>query len=106
MTNWPPDSSRVPPLHESLLVSISLEQRVSEARKRLDEHTVRTVQKHFHPREGAPFWLEKAKTYSFNPLTDVKCFDDLKKFPLFEDDWLRGGPVDRFLPKCLHTQPR
>ncbi|WP_390620642.1 hypothetical protein [Caulifigura coniformis] len=87
-------------------VSIPLEQRITEARKRLDEHTVRTVHKHFHPEDGAPFWLEKAKTYNFNPLTDVKCFDDLKKFPLFEDDWLRGGPVDRFLPKSLHGEPR
>lgn len=87
-------------------MSIPLEQRISEARKRLDEHTVRTVHKHFHPEHGAPFWLEKAKTYNFNPMTDVKCFDDLKKFPLFEDDWLRGGPVDRFLPKSLHGEPR
>ena len=87
-------------------MSIPLEQRITEARKRLDEHTVATVQKHFHPDRGAPFWIEKAKTYSFNPLTDVKCFDDLKKFPLFEDDWLRGGPVDRFLPKSLHGEPR
>ena len=47
----------VPPLHERLVVSIPLEQRISEARKRLDEQTVDIVQKHFHPERGAPFWL-------------------------------------------------
>ena len=28
-------------------------------------------------------------------------FDDVKKFPIFEDDWLRGGPVRRWVPKGL-----
>ncbi len=75
---------------------------VARHRKSLDEQTVRTVRLHFDPKEGAPFWLDKAKSYDFNPLTDVKCFDDLKKFPNFEDEWLRGGPVERFLPKKWH----
>ncbi|MEZ6047605.1 MAG: hypothetical protein R3C11_18900 [Planctomycetaceae bacterium] len=57
------------------------------------------------PGDGSPFWLEKAKTYDFHPLTDVNCFDDLKKFPLFEDDWLRGGPVRRWVPKGLEGKP-
>ena len=42
---------------------------------------------------------------SFNPLTDVKGWDDIKKFPFFEDDWLRGGPVDRWIPKGLKDKP-
>lgn len=87
-------------------VSETLDQRAAAAREQLDAHTVDIVHKHFHPENGAPFWLEKAKTYDFDPMTDVNCFDDLKKFPLFEDDWLRGGPVDRFLPKSLHNEPR
>ena len=87
-------------------MSASLDQRIEESRKKLDEQTVRTVQLHFHPEDGAPFWLEKAKTDDFDPLKDVNCFDDLKKFPLFEDDWLRGGPVERFLPKKFHNEPK
>ena len=76
-------------------MSDQLEQQVATARKQLDEQAVRIVQLHFDPELGAPFWLDKAKEYDFNPLTDVNCFDDLKKFPLFEDDWFRGGPVQR-----------
>jgi len=41
----------------------------------------------------------------FDPLTDVKEFDDLKKFPLFEDEWLRGGPIRRWVPKGLDGKP-
>ena len=69
------------------------------AKDKLDAHTREMVEWHFNPETGCPFWLEKAKTYSFDPRKDVKCFDDLKKFPLFEDDWLRGGPVKRWLPR-------
>lgn len=82
-----------------------LQQACQDAKAALDQHTVDTVRLHFDPELGAPFWLEKAKTYDFNPLTDVNCFDDLKKFPLFEDDWLRGGPVRRFLPKKWWNEP-
>src|ERR1700709_12405 len=77
----------------------------SAAKSKLDAHTVETVQWHFHESTGSPFWLEKAKTYNFDPLKEVKCFDDLKKFPHFEDEWLRGGPVNRWIPKGLAGRP-
>ena len=85
-------------------MSAQLDQRVAEARQKLDEQAVRITRLHFDPEHGTPFWLEKAKEYDFDPLTDVNSFDDLKKFPLFEDDWLRGGPVQRFLPRKLHDE--
>jgi len=80
-------------------VSDQLATLVADAKKKLDEQTVRTVRLHFDPELGAPFWLEQAKSYNFNPLTDVQSFEDLGKFPLFEDEWLRGGPVTKFLPQ-------
>ncbi len=76
-----------------------------QARQQLDQHTVETVQWHFHDSTGSPFWLQKKSELSFDPLTEVRCFDDLKKFPLFEDDWLRGGPVRRWVPKGLEGKP-
>lgn len=85
-------------------MSDQLDSLVAAARKNLDEQTVRTVRLHFDPELGAPFWLQQAESYDFNPLTDIRCFDDLKKFPLFEDEWLRGGPVTRFLPKKWHNE--
>ena len=78
---------------------------VSTAKSQLDDHTVEAVQWHFHESTGSPFWLEKAKTYNFDPLKEVRCFDDLKKFPHFEDEWLRGGPISRWVPKGLAGKP-
>lgn len=78
---------------------------VRQARERLDAHVREIVHWHFHPNTGTPFWLERAKSYKFDPLKDVKTFDDLKLFGLFEDEWLRGGPVRRWVPKALANKP-
>ena len=91
---------------ESPAVPADLQPAVDEARKALDEHAVKTVRLHFDPELGAPYWIEKAESYDFDPLTDIRCFDDIKKIPLFEDDDLRGGPVTRMLPKKWHNEPR
>lgn len=75
------------------------------AKERLNEHTLKMVHWHFSDDTGSPFWLEKKRELNFDPLKDVKSFDDLKKFPHFEDDWLRGGPVERWIPKGHAGKP-
>ena len=73
-----------------------LESAVKQAREKLDEHTYNIVQRHFHDSTGCPFWLGKKAELKFDPLKEINNYDDMKKFPLFEDDWLRGGPVERW----------
>src|SRR6185312_8650409 len=82
-----------------------LQAAAKNARQKLDAHAHETVQWHFHPSTGCPFWLEYASKLKFDPLKEVKTFDDLKKFPLFEDEWLRGGPVRRWVPKAFADKP-
>jgi hypothetical protein len=77
----------------------------ARARDQLDAHTYEIIQWHFHPSTGCPFWLEKAKELKFDPLKEVKTFDDLKKFDAFQDEWLRGGPVRRWVPKAFADKP-
>jgi phenylacetate-coenzyme A ligase PaaK-like adenylate-forming protein len=71
----------------------------------LDAHAVEIVQWHFHESTGCPFWLEKKRELKFDPLKDIKSFADLHKFPLFEDEWLRGGPVRRWVPQGYAGKP-
>ena len=86
-------------------ISKEVAKQAAEARDLLNEHTLKIVHWHFSDDTGSPFWLEKKAELNFDPLTDVKSFDDLKKFPLFEDDWLRGGPVRRWVPKGHAGKP-
>ncbi|MEK6239576.1 MAG: hypothetical protein N2C14_33070, partial [Planctomycetales bacterium] len=85
--------------------SQNLDALAQQARERLDEHVRKIVKWHFSPETGCPFWLSKAEELNFDPLKDVNGLDDLKKFPLFEDEWLRGGPVRRWVPKGLGDKP-
>ncbi|MFL2870782.1 MAG: hypothetical protein ACJZ8O_08530 [Pirellulaceae bacterium] len=85
--------------------SADIQQLQADAKAKLDEHTVEMVQWHFNESTGSPFWLEKKSELNFDPLTEINSFEDLRKFPLFEDEWLRGGPVRRWVPKGLENEP-
>ncbi|HKB39619.1 MAG TPA: hypothetical protein VKD72_24490, partial [Gemmataceae bacterium] len=85
--------------------AIASPERVRQARERLDAQVREIVAWHFSAKTGTPFWLEKARELGFDPLKQVKSFDDLKKIGLFEDEWLRGGPVRRWLPKAYQNKP-
>ena len=76
-----------------------------QARAVLDAHVRETMQWHFSPETGSSFWLEFAKGLDFDPRRDVRTFADLRRFPPFEDDWLRGGPVERWVPQGLRGEP-
>jgi phenylacetate-coenzyme A ligase PaaK-like adenylate-forming protein len=89
----------------STTIPAALQAKARQARERLDAHVRDIMAWHFNPETGTPFWLEKAKSFSFDPRKDVKTFDDLKKFGHFEDDWLRGGPVRRWVPKAFQNKP-
>jgi phenylacetate-coenzyme A ligase PaaK-like adenylate-forming protein len=78
---------------------------VRQARERLDAHVREVVAWHFDPATGTPFWLERVKTLGFDPRKAVRGFDDLVKLGLFEDEWLRGGPVRRWVPRALADRP-
>jgi phenylacetate-coenzyme A ligase PaaK-like adenylate-forming protein len=84
---------------------VDLASSVKAAGERLDAHTYETVQWHFHESTGCPFWLAKAKELKFDPLKEVRTYEDLKKFPEFQDEWLRGGPVRRWVPKAFADKP-
>src|SRR5881296_4078912 len=84
---------------------VDLSARVQEAKTKLDAHVREIVQWHFNPETGCPFWLEFASKLAWSPRNEIRCFEDLKKFPPFEDEWLRGGPVRRWVPKGLAGQP-
>ncbi|HEY7545769.1 MAG TPA: hypothetical protein VID27_12835 [Blastocatellia bacterium] len=79
--------------------------RAQEARARLDAHVREIIEWHFDPQTGCPFWLEFAQKLDWDPRSEVNSFEDLKKFSPFEDEWLRGGPVRRWLPKGLEGRP-
>ena len=83
----------------------ALSQPVARARQRLDEHVREIVRWHFDPATGCPFWLEFASGLDFDPRKEIGGYDDLRALGHFEDAWLRGGPIRRWVPKALAGRP-
>jgi len=81
------------------------EAQLAAARAALDAHVRDIVAWHFDPATGCPFWLDYAATRGLDPRADITSFSDLKRLGPFEDEWLRGGPVQRWVPRGLAGKP-
>ena len=79
--------------------------RARQAQEALDAHVRETVAWHFDPATGCPFWLEFAGELGWDPRQEIHGYRDLSRFPAFEDEWLRGGPVQRWIPKGCTGKP-
>jgi phenylacetate-coenzyme A ligase PaaK-like adenylate-forming protein len=62
------------------------------------------VRWHFSPETGSPYWLKRATALDFNPLTDVKTFEDLALFPNLVDE-LRDVDVRDLVPAGYGPNP-
>jgi phenylacetate-coenzyme A ligase PaaK-like adenylate-forming protein len=90
---------------QSSLFPTAAPSQVQASRDALDAWVREVVAWHFDPATGSPFWLDYAKKLGWDPRERVKRFEDLQHFDLFEDEWLRGGPVQRWVPKGLAGKP-
>jgi phenylacetate-coenzyme A ligase PaaK-like adenylate-forming protein len=78
---------------------------VTAAREQLDAWVREVVDWHFDPASGCPYWLEFAKKAGWDPRREIKTFGDLERFGEFDDNALRGGPVERWIPKAFADKP-
>ena len=87
------------------LAAPAREEQKKEARDRLDAWVAEVIDWHFDPATGCPFWLEYASKLSWDPRKEVRTFADIAKFEPFQDEWLRGGPHERWVPKGFAGRP-
>ena len=88
----------------SAVATASTEQ-VQAARHALDAWVREVVDWHFDPASGAPFWLDYAAKLGWDPRKEIQTYADLQRLGEFQDEWLRGGPVQRWVPKGLAGKP-
>jgi len=88
---------------DSSAADVSLRARTS--RDALDAQVREVVAWHFDPSTGCPFWLDFARKLGWDPRREIGTFGDLARLGLFEDEWLRGGPVQRWIPKGCAGKP-
>jgi phenylacetate-coenzyme A ligase PaaK-like adenylate-forming protein len=85
--------------------SSQIEQSAAASAQTLDAWVREVVEWHFSPETGSPFWLDWARKAGWDPRREIRRFSDLDRFGEFQDEWLRGGPVQRWIPKGLAGKP-
>lgn len=59
---------------------------------------------HFSPETGSPFWLDRVRELDFDPLTDIRSFDDLSRFPNLAEE-LRTVRAEDLVPRGYGPDP-
>jgi phenylacetate-coenzyme A ligase PaaK-like adenylate-forming protein len=84
---------------------MDLESRIKTSRDALDSWVREIIEWHFNPDTGCPFWLDFARNLDWDPRREIRSYDDLAKLGGFQDEWLRGGPLRRWVPKAYADRP-
>ncbi len=87
------------------ITAASLTEKIRTAQEALDAWVREIVAWHFDPATGCPFWLDFARRLDWDPRNEIKSYQDLDRFGSFQDEWLRGGPVRRWVPKAYDGRP-
>lgn len=82
-----------------------LQAKIKASRQALDTHVRDIVAWHFASETGTPFWLDFAKQLNWDPRREIETYDDLDRFGPFQDEWLRGRDVRRWVPKAYANHP-
>ena len=69
-----------------------------------DEFIRAAMEWHFNPETGSPFWVERAKTLTFDPRVDVKSHDDLALFPNVAAEF-REVRAEDLIPRGYGSRP-
>ena len=77
-----------------------------QAKEQLDAHAREIVRWHFSPETGCPFWLDWAKKAGWNPAQGNQILRrHHRKFPHFQDEWLRDLQPEVWVPAKFKGQP-
>jgi phenylacetate-coenzyme A ligase PaaK-like adenylate-forming protein len=87
------------------MAGTDIQARMKNAREKLDSWVREIIEWHFRAETGCPFWLDYAKKLDWDPLREIREYNDLSRFGFFQDEWLRGGPVRRWVPKAYADRP-
>src|SRR6476659_5410976 len=84
---------------------VGLTTKIKSAQEVLNAWVREVVQWHFDPATGCPFWLDYAQRLGWDPRDRIQSYDDLSHLGAFQDEWLRGGPVRRWVPRGYAGRP-
>ena len=77
---------------------------VAAAKAQLDQHLLEIIEWHFNPATGCQFWLDWARK-NWDPRKEIRSFEDMLKFPHFQDESLRDLQPEVWVPAEFKGKP-
>ena len=77
----------------------------NDAKRALDQHVREIVRWHCSPETGTPRWIEWARNADWDPIEEVRSFEDLLRFPNFDGEVLRKEPHEAWIPRAYADRP-
>ena len=77
---------------------------VAAAKAQLDQHLLEVIEWHFNPATGCQFWLDWARK-NWDPRKEITRFEDMLKFPHFQDESLRDLQPEVWVPAEFKSKP-
>lgn len=79
---------------------------IETAKLRLDAHVQEMMKWHFSDDTGCPYWLDMRSSLGFDPIKDIRSFDDLvARFPTFDAGVLKYNAIDHLIPRGFAGEP-
>jgi phenylacetate-coenzyme A ligase PaaK-like adenylate-forming protein len=70
-----------------------------------DEFVRAAIRWHFSPETGSPYWIKRAATLDFDPLTEIRGWGDLLRFPDISEEWRDTAAGDLLPAGCRDGSP-
>ncbi|MBI1387807.1 MAG: AMP-binding protein [bacterium] len=86
-------------------MSVVVESALTEANEKRNQHLREIIDWHFSPETGCPYWLEWARRAGWDPREEIKTYDDIVRFPHFDDETLRNEPHEVWIPREYQGKP-
>lgn len=67
----------------------------------VDQRIERIVAIHFHPERGAPYWIDRARHFPFDPIREIRGVTDLPRLGFMDQDAMRSRPLSDFVPRPI-----
>ena len=71
-----------------------------------DEWLRHILEIHFHPDQGARYWIDRAREKGIVISRDIKTVDDMIAFGPMDENALASRPVEDFIPQCFHGEKK
>jgi phenylacetate-coenzyme A ligase PaaK-like adenylate-forming protein len=89
----------------STMTAVASNEAVEQAKSQLNDHLLEIIDWHFAPETGTPYWINWAQEQGWDPRKEIQSWDDISRFPHFDEKALIQENHSQWVPKEYQGKP-